>query len=177
MSESLQDQLRALGLAKKGKKATRPERRKGPKQRKAGKGGSKSAEVSLDQAYALRRKEEQKQAGLARRKKQAEDRQRREINEAIRKIVKQHRLNDEKAEIARNFMYRGRIRKIYVTPEQQKALGSGELGIVYLTGGYHLLAPEVLDSVRRIAADHIVDLSPDSDKEEEEFPVPDDLTW
>ena len=177
MSESLQDQLRALGLAKKGKKDTRPERRKGPKKHKAGKASKNSAEVSLDQAWALRRKEEQKQADLARRKKQAEDRQRREINEAIRKIVKQHRLNDEKAELARNFMYRGRIRKIYVTPEQQTALGSGELGIVYLTGGYHLLAPEYLDSVRAIAADHIVDLSQDSSEEEEEFPVPDDLTW
>jgi uncharacterized protein YaiL (DUF2058 family) len=177
MSESLQDQLRALGLAKKGKKDTRPERRNAPKRRKAGKGSGNSGEVSLDKAYALRRNEEQKQADIARRKKQAEDRQRREINEAIRRIVKQHRLNDEKAEIARHFMFRSRIRKIYVTPEQQKALGSGELGIVYLSGGYHLLPPEILDSVRRISADHVVDLSQGSDEEEEKFPVPDDLTW
>ena len=39
--------------------------------------------------------------------------------ERVRAIIEAHRLNRDGAEIARNFMFRGRIRKIYVTPEQQ----------------------------------------------------------
>jgi len=180
MGKSLQDQLRALGLAKEqqkkqaagqGGKSAKPRRKKGRP------GQSPGGELSLDQAYALRQREEQKQADLARKKKQAEDRQRRQINNEIRKIVDQHRLNDAAAQIARNFMFRGRIRKIYLSPEQHKALGEGEMGIVYLSGGYHLLASEQLAAVRQISAEHLVDLDGGSEDAEDDHPVPDDLAW
>ena len=115
-------------------------------------------------------------ADRARRKKQAEDRQRREINLKIREIVDAHRLNDAKAELGRNFMFRGRIRKVHVTPVQMKALNAGDLGIVYLSGGYHLMTTEQLDLVREISAEHVVDLG-GGDDDEDEFPVPDDISW
>ena len=76
----------------------------------------------------------------------------------------------------RNFLFRNRIRKLYVTPEQNKALAEGEMGLVYLSGGYHVLPADALEEVRGIAADHVVDLDAGSD-EEDEFPVPDDITW
>lgn len=177
MSKSLQDQLLALGLAKKNARKKPAKSRQTPNDRRRPPSGRSAddTELSLDKAYALRKREEQKQADKARRKKQAEDRQRRLVNQEIRKIVDKHRLNNKQAEIARNFMFRGRIRKIYVTSEQQTALSEGSLGIVYLSGGYHLLATEPLEAVRAISADHLVDLDvPDDD---EEFPVPDDLTW
>ena len=181
MSKSLQDQLLELGLANKkqqqGKKPSKPQSGKsGNSRRSAAKKAKRDAELSLDKAYALRRREEKKQADQARRRKQAEDRQRRLINQEIRKIIDQHRLNSEQAEIARNFMFRGRIRKLYVTADQQKALSAGDIGIVYLSGGYHLLGQEQLESVRKIAADHVVDLG-GAEPEEDEFPVPDDLSW
>ena len=119
---------------------------------------------------------EKKTADQARARKIAEDRRRREINKAIREIVKPNRLNREDAEVARNFLYRERIRKVYVTPEQHQALGQGSLGLVYLSGGYHVLESEHVEAVRKIAADHVVDLGGD-EPEDEEFPVPDDLTW
>ena len=73
-------------------------------------------------------------------------------------------------------MYRERIRKIYVTAEQNQALSSGELGLAYLSGGYHVLDREILEQVRAIAADHVVDFEAASE-DEEDFPVPDDLQW
>jgi uncharacterized protein YaiL (DUF2058 family) len=164
MSNSLQDQLRALGLAKK------------PGCKRSGKGG-KTEELSLEKAYALKRREEQKQADNARRKKQAEDRQRRLLNNQIREIVKAKRLNREDAEVARNFLFRGRIRKVNVTPEQLKSLNAGELGLVYLSGGYHLLEPEQLEKVKALSSDHVVDLSTEDPEDDGEFPVPDDLEW
>ena len=183
MAESLQEQLRALGLARekpvRERKKEPPgppgggQKRKGPRPGKAGRG---PGEPSLDRAWALREQQEKDEADAARRRKLAEDRRRREINQSIRRIVDAHRLNREDAEVARNFLFRGRIRKIYVTPEQQAALTAGELGIVYLTGGYHLLAPEQLEAVRGIDPDHLVELDTAA-PDEEEFPVPDDLTW
>ena len=186
MSQSLQDQLLALGLAnKKPKKARQPSRRASGKtnpQPGAGKGPGRGeqvlgGEVSLDRAYALRKQEEKKQADTARSRKRAEDRQRRQLNKEIRAIVSEHRLNEAKAEIPRHFMYRGRIRKINLTPDQLKAVNTGELGIAYLSGGYHLLAPEYLEAVRKLSAVHIPDLASGDTEEENEHPVPDDLTW
>lgn len=182
MADSLQDQLRALGLGNK------PQRERGG--RKDGRKGGKDdqqrparrldpraeGELSLDQAYALREREEQRQAQQARDRKRAEERRRREINDSLRAIIEAHRLNRDDAEVARNFMFRGRIRKLYVTPEQQQALSGGRLGIVYLSGSYHILAPEHLDAVRAISAEHVVELQ-GSGEGEEDFPVPDDLVW
>lgn len=174
MSDSLQDQLLALGLARKKASATK-QKRKPPRKKKPGDSGTG---LSLEKAYALRQREEKELADKARRRKQAEDRKRREINQAIRAIVSKNRLNSAEAELSRNFMYKGRIRKVNVTGDQLKALNAGELGLVYLTGGYHLLAPEWVDKVRELAPDHVPDLnSNEGSEEEEEFPVPDDLTW
>ena len=185
MADSLQDQLKALGLAKEKKPAhKKPRNRKPgagkPRSGNAGTGKAGAAkdngEMALGKAWALREREEKQSVEQARARKREEDRKRREINKAIRAIVQPNRLNKEDAEVARNFMFRERIRKVYVTPEQHKALGEGSLGLVYLSGGYHVLAGEHVDAVREIAADHVVELGGDNE-EEEEFPVPDDLSW
>ena len=118
----------------------------------------------------------QRQAQAERIRKQEDDRRRRALNEQVRTIVDAHRLSRDDAELARYFLFRGRIRKIYVTPEQQRALNAGELGIVYLAGGYHLLASEHLQSVRAISAEHVVEQE-SAVEDEGEFPVPDDLVW
>jgi uncharacterized protein YaiL (DUF2058 family) len=180
MSNSLQDQLRALGLAKsrqEKKSRSGPKKHGKPATRNRNSGSSSLEELSLEKAYALKRREEQQQTDKARRKKQAEDRQRRQLNNQIREIVKANRLNRNDAEVARNFLFKGRIRKINVSPDQLKALNAGELGIVYLSGGYHLLAPEHADKVRELSAEHLVDLGTDEIEEDGEFPVPDDLSW
>lgn len=180
MSDSLQDQLRALGLAQKQtgrKQGSRAAKRSGQSNRKRSRKSGKTEELSLEKAYALKRREEQNQADKARRKKQAEDRQRRLLNNQIREIVKANRLNREDAEVARNFLFRGRIRKVNVTPEQLKSLNAGELGLVYLSGGYHLLEPEHLEKVKALSSDHVVDLETDDQDDDGEFPVPDDLQW
>ncbi len=167
MSDSLQDQLKALGLAR-----AKPKRKPKPKPR----GNKGKQEFSLAEAYSLKNKDEQNQADHARKKKLAEDRQRRQLNNEIRIIVKAHRLNRDDAEIGRNFMFRGRIRKVRVTPEQLKALNAGELGIAYLSGGYHLLANEHAEAVRALSEEHVADLSTEAG-DDGDHPVPDDLTW
>ncbi|MFC1720010.1 DUF2058 domain-containing protein [Pseudomonadota bacterium] len=180
MGNSLQDQLKALGLAKEQKPASKQQPKHAlakPRPKPVHRDRKNPGELSLEKAFALRKQEEKRQAEETRRIKIEEDRQRKLLNNAIRQIVKAHRLNLDDAELARNFMFRGRIRKIHVTPEQLKALNAGELGIVYLSGGYHLLAREHTDAVRLLSETHVPDLSVGTDDDDEEFPVPDDLIW
>lgn len=180
MGDSLQDQLRALGLSRK---APEPENRKQKKPRPAGRRvkadppPGPDRELSLDRAYELRQREEQRQAERSRQQKLEDERRRRLLNLAIREIVESRRQNSPEAEIARNFLYKGRIRKVHVTADQQKALSANELGIVYLAGSYHLLEPDALEAVRQISEEHVVDLGLQGDDDETEHPVPDDLTW
>jgi len=182
MSETLKEQLLALGLAREKKGRSQPAKagnRGDTKHRKkvAVRGEDENrVEMSLDRAYALRRQQEKTQVEAARKRKQEEVRRRRQLNREIGDIVKKHRLNTPDAEIPRNFMYKGRIRKIYLTPEQMAALNREDLGIAYLSGGYHLLALEHIEAVRKLSADHVPDLGGESGNDEE-FPVPDDLIW
>jgi len=188
MAKSLQDQLLALGLAKESatqggrKPAQRKEKKPGrPTGRKRShpKAPTQDAnhpEFSLAEAYKLREKQTRDKAEQAKERKRQEDRRRRQLNNAIRAIVQEGRLNDPSAELARNFMYKGRIRKVNVTADQLKALNSGEIGLVYLSGGYHLLSSEQVARVTELSAEHVPDLS-GPEEDDEEFPVPDDLVW
>ena len=172
MSDSLKDQLLALGLAKKHKPKPR-------KQAKKVKNPATDAGISLDQAYRLRQKEEKQLAHTKKENKRLEDLKRRQVNRQIQDLVDAHALNDKKAEVKRNFVYKGRIRSVLVTPEQLKALNVGDLGVVFLRGNYVLMLPEHVELVRAISGDHVPDLGggePD-DEVDEDHKVPDDLIW
>lgn len=186
MGDSLKDQLVALGLARPEDQKRAPKkggRKKGGGERAgAGKGGRNRRghprEMSLDAAWRARQREEKQSAEEKKRRKQEEDRQRRTINLSLQQLVEKHALNDASAELKRNFLYKGRIRSVLVTPEQMKALNAGELGLVFLRGSYFVMAPEHVEAVRAISSDHVPDLGGDQgDESEEEFPVPDDLMW
>jgi uncharacterized protein YaiL (DUF2058 family) len=191
MSQSLQDQLKALGLAKEAAPGSSGKRRHahGAKSRhgqqpKPGRGaggtppqGSKTREeLSLEQAYRLREQESKSRAAAAKEKKRLEDLKRKQLNKQIKAIVDPHRLNDPAADLPRHFMYKGRIRKVNLTAAQLKSLNEGALGLVYLSGGYHVLPGEMVAQVSQLSEEHVPDLS-GAPEEEEEFPVPDDLVW
>lgn len=190
MSDSLQDQLRALGLAKKarqekdkasGKKPRHPgKERKPPTAPTPGPKPVADANLSLDQAWRLRAREEKRAAELRKEQKLLLDLERRQINKKMQDLATAHALNDKTAEIKRNFLYKGRIRNVLVTPEQLRQLNSGELGLLFVRGNYYILLPEHIEQARAISPDHIPDLlpaEPDNPDEEGEFKVPDDLIW
>lgn len=196
MGDSLKDQLIALGLAKpvQGKERARKQRGKGARKagaKPAGHAGAKGepkrgaapvkpdpANVSLDEAYRLREREELRAVEQKKLEKLEQDRIRREINAKIQALVDELALNDAAAELKRNFLYKGRIRSVLVTPAQLKALNAGQLGLVFVRGSYYVMQPEHVEQARAISADHIPDLGTDTaDNAEEEFPVPDDLMW
>jgi len=175
MSNSLKDQLLALGLAAK-KPQPKPKKQHKPKPKPA-KAQDPNVEMSLDQAYRIRAKEERQKKEKAIAEKRELERQRRQINEKIKASIKQHSQRDEAADKKRSFLYKGRIRSVLATATQISEINNGDLGVVYLSGNYHLMPKDKIDEIRTFAPDHIPDLAGSESEEEKDNPVPDDLIW
>jgi uncharacterized protein YaiL (DUF2058 family) len=199
MSDSLRDQLLGLGF----KPAPKPERKPAPKpgahgdQRKPqsqakprphpqGKPAPQRRtreDIDLAKAYALRAQREKDERIEAERRKQEEARQRREAKAKLAEVLQGHALNAADAEIARHFSYGGKIKRIYVTEPQLRALNAGELGVVQLDGRYLLVAATLLAQAEAIFPPAValkvdpsapVEADPYADPH---YQVPDDLVW
>ncbi len=175
MSNSLKDQLLALGLAPK-KTESRPKKQRKPKPvvKKHRQGNS---EISLDQAYRIRGQDDRQKKERAIALKREQEQKRRQINQKIKAMIKESAIRDAAADTKRNFLYKGRIRSVLATVEQIKEINSGALGVVYLSGNYHLMPTNKIEEIKQFAPDHVPDLSGAESEGEEENPVPDDLIW
>ncbi len=175
MSNSLKDQLLALGLASK-KPQVKPKKQHKPRSKTA-RPKESNTEISLDQAYRIRNKDERQKKEQAIAIKRELERQRRQINQKIQLLIKQHAVRDDAADKKRNFLYKGRIRSVLATADQISEINNGTLGVVYLSGNYHLLPADKIEEIRHFAPDHIPDLAGSVSEAEKENPVPDDLIW
>jgi len=208
MTDSLRDQLLGLGFKPAPKPERKPDRRPDPRrdaQRPAGKGGAHSKpgqggksrppqggagkpkrsqeDIDLAKAYAIRAQREKDERIEAERVKQEEARVRREAKAKLEAFLKDKGLNDAEADIARHFPYGGKIKRIYVTAEQLKALNAGERGVVQQNGRYLLVTAAVLAEAEAIFAPAIaLKVDPNASAEDDpyadpQYQVPDDLVW
>ncbi len=175
MSNSLKDQLLALGLAPK-KTESRPRKQRKPKPATT-KPKQGNAEISLDQAYRMRNQDDRQKKERAIALKREQEQQRRQVNKKIKTMVKESAVRDPAADTKRSFLYKGRIRSVLATVEQIKEINSGALGVVYLSGNYHLMPMDKIEEIRQFAPNHVPDLRGADDEGEEDNPVPDDLIW
>lgn len=206
MSDSLRDQLLGLGF----KPAPRPEKPKpagghpgrpgpnagargaqrgGPRPaheaHKSGSGGAarRQGEMDLAQAYAIRAQREKDERIAAEQERQREAQRRREGKQKLAELLQTATLNDAAAEVARHFEYGGKIRRIYVTPEQLRALNAGELAVVQHGGRYHLVSVEHAKAAEALLAGALALLvDPDAPAAADayadpKYQVPDDLVW
>ncbi|HDS1302175.1 MULTISPECIES: DUF2058 family protein [Stenotrophomonas maltophilia group] len=140
-------------------------------------------EMDLAKAYAIRAQREKEERIETERLKQEEARVRREAKAKLEELLKDKSLNAEAADIARHFLYGGKIKRIYVTAEQLTALNAGELGVVQLNGRYLLVTAEVLAQSEAVfAASVALKVDPNAPAEEDpyadpQYQVPDDLVW
>lgn len=104
-------------------------------------------DIDLAKAYAIRAQREKAEQMEIERLKQDAARQRWEAKTRFEALVKDKVLNHPEADIARYFSYGGKIKRIYVTADQLKALNAGELGVVQLKGRYLLVTAELLAQV------------------------------
>lgn len=159
-----------------------------PQHRPAHKPGAKPGprtreEIDLAKAYALRAQREKDERIAAEAAKQEEARKRREARAKLTELVKDKALNAADADIARHFPYGGKIKRIYVTPDQLKALNAGELGVLQLDGRYVLVSAELIAQAAEIfPAAVALKVDPDAPATDDpyadpQYQVPDDLVW
>jgi uncharacterized protein YaiL (DUF2058 family) len=202
MTDSLRDQLLGLGF-----KPAAPERKParptpGPGKRPEAERRAKTAhaaratdrtarnkparsreDIDLAKAYAIRAQREKDERIAAERLKQDQARQRREARTRLAELLRDKALNDPSADIARHFDYGGKIKRIYVTADQLRALNAGELGVVQLEGRYLLVDAGVLAQAEAVFAPAVaLKVDPDAPAADDpyadpKYQVPDDLVW
>lgn len=152
--------------------------------RRANAGKPRSREdIDLAKAYAIRSQREKEERIAAEAARQEEARKRREARARLAEFVKDKALNAADAEIARHFPYGGKIKRVYVTADQLKALNAGELGVLQMDGRYLLVAADVLAQAETIFPPAVaLRVDPAAPAEDDpyadpKYQVPDDLVW
>lgn len=204
MSNSLRDQLLGLGFKPAPKPEPKPERAAGTAaaERRSAPAKPRSneparrdgvgkpprpprdrAEIDLAKAYAIRAQKEKEERIAAEQARQEAARQRREARAKLVAFLQGKTLNHPEAEIARHFEYGGKIKRIYVTAEQLRALNAGELGVVQDNGRYQLVTAAVLAEAEAIFPPAVaLKVDPNAPAGEDpyadpQYQVPDDLVW
>lgn len=173
MSESLRDQLLKAGF----KPAPKPAPKVKPHAHKqAAHTPRVPAEPDLAQAFAMRARADRAERESAEREARAKAEAKRERKRKLQVLLAGKGLNRENAEQIRNFEFAGKIRRIYVTPEQLAQLNAGELGVV-MHGGHALLVAREIAAQAQAIAPELVALLVDPSAADEDDGVPDDLMW
>ena len=139
--------------------------------------------MDLAKAYAIRAQKEKDERIEAERQKQEAARIRREARSRLAEFLAGKSLNAADADIARHFEYGGKIKRIYVTADQLKALNAGELGVLQQNGRYLLVDAATLAEAEGIFADAVaLKVDPDAPTVDDpyadpQYQVPDDLAW
>lgn len=153
------------------------------KGRGAGGKARSQGDIELAKAYAIRAQREKDERIAAERAKQEEARLRREARARLAILIDGKALNSDKADIARHFEYGGKIKRIYVTDEQLKALNAGELGVIQQNGRYLLVTSALLAEAEATFAPCVaLKVDPnapvaDDPYADPKYQVPDDLVW
>lgn len=192
MADSLRDQLLKSGIVKQVQQdRVRDIRRPAAPQQKArtaGRGGkphtratapatNAEQEFDLAKAYALRTQTEARERRQAEKEVAEQARLRRERKLKIQQALDGKALNKVEADLARNFEYGGKIRRVHVDVAQLTALNAGELGVVQHAGRYLLVSRETAEQVRAIDANQVALLLDPATQGIGEDGVPDDLIW
>ena len=133
-----------------------------------------TGEPDLAQAYAMRAKSEREAQAAAQREAEQKAREKKERKAKLTALLSGQSLNDANAEHARHFEHHGKIRRVYVTPEQLPRLNRGELGVVQLAGRYFVVGRECALAAAEIDAEALV-LLPEPGVDEDGVPA--DLVW
>jgi len=171
MSESLRDQLLKAGFKPSPKPKAKPHPRT-PETHK----GRETSKPDLAKAFALRAKADRAEREAAEREVRDKAEAKRKRKRKLQALLNGKTLNREDAEQVRNFEFAGKIRRVYVTPDQLRQVNAGELGVVMHNGRALLVLRDVALETQAIAAE-VVALLVDPSSPADDDGVPDDLMW
>lgn len=172
MSDSLRDQLLKAGFKPSSAAKPKQHARHKPEPRKP----RDPAEPDLARAFALRARADRAEREAAEREAREKAAAKKERKRKLQALLAGKVLNREDAEQVRNFEFSGKIRRVYVTPEQLRQLNAGELGVVMHNGRALIVARDIALEVQALAPD-VVALLIDPDAPANDDGVPDDLMW
>ncbi len=184
MTNALQEQLLKAGLATKEQieKANQPRRprkhhkKSHPKKPRNVKPTHKKVSdgIDLKDAFAARRREEQKEVA----QKKTDNARRKANKEKINQLIKKNAIDTKGGEIEYQFIVGSSIKKIWVTETQKQQLLEGKVGVTFLGSKRCLIPLNAIDEIRQLDPKKVVSLaSAEKLPEENEHIVPDDLVW
>ncbi|HEY9111374.1 MAG TPA: DUF2058 family protein [Rhodanobacteraceae bacterium] len=172
MSESLRDQLLKAGFKPSPPAQPSKHARHKPEPRKPREPG----EPDLAKAFALRAKADRAEREAAEREAREKAAAKKERKRKLQELLGGKALNRDDAEQVRNFEFAGKIRRVYVTPEQLRQLNAGDLGVVMHNGRALIVARDIALEVQALAPD-VVALLVNPNAPVADDGVPDDLMW
>lgn len=178
MSLSLKEQLLKSGLAKKTAKQPQKKNKQpqvAKKQRnKPSEATLRTQRAMLDKAKKDKRLNEQRQIEAAAKAKFAQ----------IKQLVDGSKLDRKDGETPYSFTLKKKVKKIYVTDEQQKQLSRDQIVIISLGNeAYELVPKAVAQKISERDAKYVVQNTniesspPAEDDPYADYQIPDDLTW
>lgn len=172
MSESLRDQLLKAGFKPSPSAKPKQRVRHKPEPRKP----REPAEPDLAKAFALRAQADRAEREAAEREAREKAAAKKERKRKLQALLAGKVLNRDAAEQVRNFEFAGKIRRVYVTPEQLVQLNLGELGVVMHGGRAWVVGRDIALEVQAIAPEAVA-LLVDPNAPTTDDGVPDDLMW
>lgn len=185
MAGSLQDQLLKIGVIdkQKKKKVQHQQRKEGNKARQAVKSGKKveSGTVAVQQQLAQER-HDKKSHDLELNKQRDAERANKAIVAEVIQIVQQHTVSIPKeADVAYNFTHNKKVKKVYISSEQQKQLTVGLLAIVTLDDKSTLIPDKIAEKIEERLPSSVTRIQSANISNEDDpyadYQVPDDLMW
>lgn len=178
---SLQDQLLKAGMVNAQKaKQVKKQKQKQAKQARHGdvepNDDVKTAARKAQQEKADRDREINRQNQLVAEQKA--------IAAQIKQLVESHHLDRSAGEIGYQFVDNKKVKKLYVTAEQQRQLERGQVAIVSLSSDYELVPAKIAEKIQQRDGSTVVMLNErgnsvetDEDDPYADYVVPDDLMW
>jgi hypothetical protein len=172
---SLKDQLMKAGLAdaKKARKAVHEKRQeaKAPSQ--------ESASILAQKA-----REDQAERDRLLNKQREDEKQQKALQAQIRQLISTQKISRQNGDIAYQFVDAGKIKKLYVTSDQQDQLVRGHIAIVRLNEQFELVPTLVAEKIR-LRDESVVALlntrtettATQEDDPYANYQIPDDLMW
>jgi len=182
--ESLQDQLLKAGLVdKKGVNKAKKDKQKQSKvarnigSRGTGKGKTAAQIAQVERADRDRELNQKKH-------RQAEQKA---VFAQIKQLINLNKIDCEQGEIAYSFVYKNKVRKLYVTSAIKQQLSEGRLAIVRLVLDherlFEIVPAVVAEKIAQRDQNSVVQLNQKADGIDAEddpyadYQIPDDLTW
>ena len=186
---SLQEQLLKAGLVdeSRAKQAIKEKQKRANHARKSvGKSAPKKVEPAKAAAQKRQAERVARDNALNEKRKQALDQK--AITAQVKQLIETNKVDRSKGEIPYSFVYRKKIKKMFIGETEKNLLAAGRLAIVTLVVNnegrrFELVPVEVARKIAERDPETVIDLPAPEDSESAEddpyadYKIPDDLTW